>query len=83
MVEVLGADRMTPATVSPAELDQALERMAADLGVSLDELLDALGPVVTARAMVRAAEDLEIAPETARALVARWMERAGWVDRRP
>ncbi len=82
-MEVLGADRMTPATVSPTALDQALDRMAADLGVSLDELLDALGPVVTARAMVRAAEDLEIAPEKARALVTQWMERAGWVDRRP
>ena len=74
---------MTPATVSPAAIDRALDRMATDLGISLDELLDALGPVVTARATVRAAEDLEIAPEKARTLVTRWMERAGWVDRRP
>lgn len=34
-------------------------------------------------AMVHAARDLESAPEKDRALVARWMEQAGWGDRRP
>ncbi|GEM_PF-1283172 len=34
-------------------------------------------------AMERAARDLESEPEKDRALVARWMEQAGWGDRHP
>jgi hypothetical protein len=66
---------MTYAPVSPAALEKAIERMAADLRVSRDALLEALTPVVLEWCIARDAADLGITPREARTRIARMINR--------
>ena len=66
---------MTYAPVSPANLERAIERTAADLKISRDALLEALTPVVIEWAISRTSADLGITPREARARIARMIDR--------
>ena len=66
---------MTYAAVSPDALERAIERMAADLGVTPGELLEALTPMVIGWCINRTAADLDITTREARTRVARWIDR--------
>jgi hypothetical protein len=66
---------MTYPPVSPATLERAIDRMAADLKISRDALLEALTPVVIEWAINRTAADLGITTREARARIARMIDR--------
>ena len=66
---------MTYAPVSPATLERAIDRAAADLKISRDALLEALTPVVIEWAITRTAADLGITTREARTRIARMIDR--------
>ena len=66
---------MTYAAVSPDALEGAIERMAADLGITPGELLEALTPIVIGWCINRTAADLDITTREARTRIARWIDR--------
>jgi hypothetical protein len=66
---------MTYAPVSPATLERTIDRMATDLMISRDVLLEALTPVVIEWAIMRTAADLGITPREARTRIARLIDR--------
>ncbi len=66
---------MTYAPVSPAALEKAIDRMAADLRVPRDALLEALTPVVLEWCIDRTAADLGCTSREARVRIARLINR--------
>jgi hypothetical protein len=66
---------MTYAPVPPEVLERAIVRIAADLGISRNELLEALTPVVIEWCIDRTAADLEITQREARTRIARMIDR--------
>ncbi len=66
---------MTYAAVPPAVLEGAIDRMAADLGITPGELLEALTPMVIGWCINRTADDLGITTREARTRIARWIDR--------
>ena len=66
---------MTYPPVSPATLERAIDRTAADLTISRDALLEALTPVVIEWAISRTSADLGITTREARARIARMIDR--------
>ena len=67
--------RMTYAPVPPAVLEKAIDRMAAELGISRDAVLESLTPVVIEWCITRTAADLEITSREARRRIARAIDR--------
>lgn len=68
-------DRMTYAPVSPATLEKAIDRMAAELRISRDALLEALTPVVLEWCITRTAADLGCTSREARTRITRLINR--------
>ena len=66
---------MTYAPVSPAALEKAIDRMAADLRIPRDALLEALTPVVLEWCITRTAANLGCTSREARARIARSINR--------
>ena len=67
--------RPSPAPVSPDAIEKVIDRMAADLGISRDALLEALTPAVLEWCIARDAADLGITSREARARIARMIDR--------